>query len=107
MELLCCLPDRGYRRADRGARREIEAQSHRRKLAVTSEIKRLKDDYDSRTFTDRFHTLCMDCIKEIYGPLTPRDFNSHSAMIGFVACKKNLIYELICERTIDNLCSAT
>jgi hypothetical protein len=32
-----------------------------------------------RTFSDRGYTLCIDCIEEIYGPLTPRDFNSHSA----------------------------
>ena len=34
MDLLCCLLNRCYRRSDRGTRREVKAQSHRRKLAL-------------------------------------------------------------------------
>src|SRR5206468_12254247 len=34
VELLCCLLDRCYRRADRGARGEVEAQGHRWKLTL-------------------------------------------------------------------------
>jgi hypothetical protein len=75
-------------RAEIEQRNAIRSASQLPILDVKKEIARLKEDYELRTFSDRFHALCIDCIEEIYGPLTPKDFNSHSGMVGFVACKK-------------------
>ena len=62
---------------------------------VRAELAKLRDAYEERTFGDRFHTKSSDCIREIYGPFTAKDFNSQSAMRVFFAHRQNLLYELI------------
>ena len=54
VELLCCLLDRRYRGADRGAGREVEAQSHRRKLALVVDRKRCDCRCDRRELAQRY-----------------------------------------------------
>jgi hypothetical protein len=55
----------------------------------------MREAYECRTFADRFYEFAYQCVREIYGPIKPGDFNSMSAMRGFVACKQNTIRCLI------------
>jgi hypothetical protein len=76
----------------------IRANNHLPLLNVQQEIARLREHYESSTCSDRFYSLASDCIREIYGPLKPSDFNSLSAMRGFVAHKQCLIRGLMSKR---------
>ena len=76
-------------------RNQLRAANHLPLVDVTTETAKLRDAYEERTFGDRFHTMSSECIREIYGPITHKDFNSHSAMANFFVRKRNLIYELI------------
>ena len=62
---------------------------------MRQEIARLREHYESSTRSDRFYKLASECIREIYGPLEPKDFNSLSALRGFVAHKQNMIHDLM------------
>jgi hypothetical protein len=65
---------------------------------VRIEIARLKEAYESQTFSDRFYELASRCISEIYGSLTPKDFKSLSGMR--VCCiQENVIFDLIGSRS--------
>lgn len=64
-------------------------------LNMEHEIARQKEHYESKSFADRFYALASECIIEIYGSLTPKDFNSLSAMRGFFADRQNVIHALI------------
>ena len=79
-------------------RNKLRAANHLPPLDVKVEIAKLKDSYDEATFGDPFLTMSSACIREIYGLLTPKDFNSHSAMLSFVTSKRDLIYELIADK---------
>jgi hypothetical protein len=87
--------DEDAARAEIEQRNGIRSASHLPLLDVKKEIARLREAYESDSFSNRFDILSMACIEEIYGPLTPKGFNSHSGMIAFVASKKNLIYDLL------------
>jgi hypothetical protein len=86
---------------DDAARSEIEdrnairSASHLPLLDVNIEIAGLRETYESETWSDRFYELAANCITEIYGSLTPKDFNSHSAMRGFFVCKQRVIRDLV------------
>jgi hypothetical protein len=66
---------------------------------MPTRIARLRQHYESKTFADRFYALASECIREIYGPLAPKDFKSHSAMRGFFATKQNLMRDLMRKRS--------
>src|SRR6185437_8655855 len=76
-------------------RNALRGTNHLPLLNVQQEIARLKEHYESSTRSDRFYSLASKCIREIYGPVEPKDFNSLSAMRGFFAHKQNLIHELM------------
>jgi hypothetical protein len=76
-------------------RNEIRANNHLPLIDVRQEIARLREHYESSTRSDRFYKLASECIREIYGPLEPKDFNSLSALRGFVAHKQNMIHDLM------------
>jgi hypothetical protein len=76
----------------------LRANNHLPLLNVEKEIARLRQHYESSTRSDRFYSLASECIREIYGPLKPSDFNSLSAMRGFVAHKQCLIRGLMSKR---------
>src|SRR4051812_17449452 len=63
-------------------------ESHLPLIDAKQELERLKQHYEDRTFADRFYAMASDCIAEIYGPIKPGDFNSMSALRGFMACKQ-------------------
>ena len=65
---------------------------------MKAELAKLEEAHDEKTFGHAFLTMSSACIREIDGPLTPKDFNSHSAMLSFVTSKRDLIYELIAVR---------
>jgi len=73
----------------------VRSANHLPLLNVDQELVRLRQHYESKTRADRFYALASECITEIYGPLTPKDFISLSAMRGFMAHKQNVIYGLI------------
>jgi hypothetical protein len=76
-------------------RNAIRAANQLPLLNVEHEIARQKEYYESKSFADRLYALASECIREIYGSLTPKDFNSISAMRGFFADRQNVIYDLV------------
>jgi hypothetical protein len=87
--------DEDAARAEIEDRNRLRAINHLPLVDVGGEIAKLRDAYEETTFGDRFRTMSLNCIREIYGPLTPKDFNAHSAMVAFVAHKQGLIHDLI------------
>jgi hypothetical protein len=77
----------------------IRANNHLPLLDVKQEIARLREHYESSTHSDRFYSVASKCIREVYGPLEPKDFNSMSALRGFVAHKHNLLHGLMSKHT--------
>jgi len=59
------------------------------------EVARLKEAYESRTFSDRFYALASECVAEIYGTIRPGDLDSMSGLRWFMPGKQNIIYDLI------------
>jgi hypothetical protein len=97
-------------------RNALRGTHHLPLLDVEQEVARLKEHYESPSRADRFYTLASECIREIYGPLEPKDFNSLSAMRGLFASKQCVIRNLLNEQAIpqplfnnplDLLCTAT
>lgn len=78
--------------ADRNA---VRADSCLQLLNVEQEMARLREHYESTSRADRFYTLTSRCVREIYGLIKPGDFNSMSSLRWFMACKENLIHDLI------------
>jgi hypothetical protein len=76
-------------------RNALRSANHLPLIDPKTESARLKEACESKSFRDRFYEMTLECIREIYGPLTPNDFNSHSAMVGFCASKRNVIRHLI------------
>ena len=87
--------DKAAALADIEDRNRLRAANHLPLVDVRAEIAKLRDAYEERTFGDQFHITSSDCIREIYGPFTVKDFNSQSAMRGFFAHRQNLIYDLL------------
>jgi len=52
--------------------------------------------------TDRPEAEAGDVIREVYGELTPENFDSMSDMVGFFAARQNLVYRLIKEELKQN-----
>jgi hypothetical protein len=80
-------------------RNALRANNHLPLLDVEQEIARLREHHESSTCSDRFYSLASQCIIEVYGPISPSDFNSMSAMAWFFASKQNLIRDLIQNRS--------
>ena len=76
-------------------RNAVRAETNLPLLDARQELARLRQAYESERFSERFYDVSFRCITEIYGQITPRDFQSLSAMRGFVAHKRNLIHALI------------
>jgi hypothetical protein len=89
--------DEAAARAEIEDRNRLRATNHLPLVDVEAEIAKLRDAYEETTFRDRFHTMSSNCIREIYGPLTVKDFNSHRAMIDFITHRQNVIYNLVCK----------
>ena len=81
--------------AEIAQRNSVRAESQLPLLDAKQELERLKADYEDRTFADRFYAMASDCIAEIYGTIKPGDFNSMSALRGFMASKQNIIHDLM------------
>ena len=84
--------------AENEERNKLRAANHLPPLDVKAELAKLEEANDEKTFGHAFLTMSSACIREIDGPLTPKDFNSHSAMLRFVTSKRDLIYELIADK---------
>jgi hypothetical protein len=76
-------------------RNQVRAEAKLPLIDKVREVARLKQDYEERTVSDRFHALAMNVIEEIYGSLRITDFNSLSALQWFMAGKRNLIRHVI------------
>jgi hypothetical protein len=85
--------------AEINQRNATRSANHLPLLNAERELVRLRKTYESRTFADRFDALATECIGEIYGPITPKDFNSMSAARGFFASKQNVIRRLTREQS--------
>jgi hypothetical protein len=79
-------------------RNAVRAESNLPLLDAKQELERLKRNYEERTADDRFYALASECVAEIYGPIRQGDFNSMSSLRGFMACKQNIIHNLIQEQ---------
>jgi hypothetical protein len=53
---------------------------------------------ETAIFVERFYALASECVAEIYGPIRHGDFNSMSSLRRFMACKQNIIHDLIPEQ---------
>jgi hypothetical protein len=79
-------------------RNALRGTNHLPLLNVQQEIARLREHYESSSRADRFYSVASECIREIYGPLEPKDFNGFSAMRSFFADKQGMIHELMSKR---------
>jgi len=86
--------------AEIAQRNAVRAESQLPLLDAKQELERLKANYEDRTFADRFYALASKCVAEIYGPIKPGDFNSMSALRGFMASKQNIIHDLIQQQRV-------